>query len=199
MPNKSRRRNNKSRSVPLPISGGDRPVTIVGKTFLGVNATTGVAYVHLNPLGYSGSVSGFTLFPGQRLMYLAQAFEEFRFRRLTIILHPVPTTFTSGYVVGYSKVIGSAAPTTNEGIYEADASRYVSAGQTTSSTLIINPRTLRGGSRVWYQTTYNSGNDNLQDVAQGVIYSSNAGTSGGFTLEISYEIQFRGNDDPSGS
>jgi hypothetical protein len=200
MPNKRSRRTRAQnpRSLVLSISGTDQPVTIRGKTLLGINATSGVAYVHLNPLGYTGSVSGITLFPGQRLVYLASAFEEFRFKRLQIVLHPVPSSFTSGYVVGYSKVIGAAVPTTSEGIYEADSSRYISAGQTTPQTLTINSRTLKGGSRVWYQTNYISSNDSIQDVAQGVIYTSNAGTSGGFTLEIAYEIQFRGNDDPSG-
>jgi hypothetical protein len=182
------------------LSGVDQVITLHGKTFFAITGTTGVPFVYLSPLVPTSLQSGISLFPGARLNYLAQAFEEFRFTRLVFKLHPVPAAFTSGYVIGYNKTTAaSSTPTTNEGIYEADSSRYISAAETTSQMMVIPPRVLRGGLRVWYKTQYNSSNDSLDDCFQGVIFTSNAGSSGGFTLEVGYTLQLRGNDDPSGT
>lgn len=197
MPKRSSRPRPKRKSKTSPVqllSGTDQVVTINGKTFLFITATTGVASLNLNPL--STGVVGMSGLGG-RLAALATCFEEFRFTSLVFKLAPVPTSFTSGYTVGYTKVVPATSPTTAEGIYQADASRYISAATTNPQLLVVPRRVLLGGLRTWYKNTYNSGEDDAQDAFQGVFYSSNAGTSGGFTLECGYTIQFRGNDDPT--
>lgn len=198
MPQRRRtKRKKKSISPSMLLSGVDQIVTIHGKTFLAISGTTGVPFIYLSPT--TTNLSGTSLFPGARLQLLGSAFEEFRFTKLIIKMHPVPSSFTSGYTVGYDKVAATTPPTTAEGIYEADASRYISAAETTSQMLIISPRVLRGGLRAWYKTTYLSSNDAVEDSFQGVLYFSNAGTSGGFTCEVGYSLQLRGNNNPSGS
>jgi hypothetical protein len=130
---------------------------------------------------------------------LSSCFEEFRFTRLIFKMHPVPTAFNSGYVIGYTKVDPVTAPTTSEGIYQSDVSRYISAGETVSQIMTVSPQVLKGGLRNWYKTSYTSATDDVDDSFQGVFFASNAGTSGGFTVEVGYTVQFRGNDDPSSS
>jgi hypothetical protein len=199
MPNKNRRRRNKrsnaSKSVSpnLLLSGMDQVVTVHGKTFMFITATSGVAQFLLNPSSAGTGISSL----GGRLSTLATCFEEFRFIKLVFKLSPTAASSALGYTIGYSKTIPNTAPTTAEGIYQADSSRYISSGTTVPQTLVIPTHVLRGGLRTWYKCQYNSTEDDLEDCNQGIFYSSNAGTTGGFTIECGYTIQLRGNDDPT--
>jgi len=192
-PRRTRRKRGKTVSPQQLLSGTDQIVTINGKTFLFITATSGVANLNLNPAQTGTGMSSL----GGRLSALASCFEEFRFTRLVFKLSPVPTSFTSGYTIGYTKVVPNSSPTTAEGIYQADASRYMGAATTNPQMMTVPRRVLTSGLRTWYKCIYNSGEDDAEDCFQGVFFSSNAGTSGGFTIECGYTIQFRGNDDPT--
>jgi len=199
MPNKNRRRRNGGRNRPRTVSpnqllsGMDQIVTVHGKTFLFITATSGVAQFLLNPTTTGTGISSL----GGRLAALGSCFEEFRFTKLVFKLSPTAASSAIGYTIGYCKAIPNTAPTTAEGIYQADSSRYISSGTTVPQMLVIPSRVLQGGLRTWYKLQYNGTEDDLEDCNQGIFYSSNAGTTGGFTIECGYTIQFRGNDDPT--
>jgi hypothetical protein len=65
------------------------------------------------------------LFGGSRLATFADLYQEFRFRRISIKMHPATTSagVKSDYVISYAKTLTTAAPSTLLDAYQLPSSR----------------------------------------------------------------------------
>jgi len=185
-----RRRNARggSRSRSQTLSGSDRTENVPGKFLLSVALPSGTASLAV-PLSLDSL--------GPRLVALGNVFQEHRFVKLRIVLHPgfnTGATTRTSYVVSYYKVIPVTPPVTVANAYSGAVSRYHDVGDTLPITMSLNRSVLMNTVRPWFINGAPSGSE-LLDSQQGVLFVVNGGnvTNGlSVNLEISYLVQLRG-------
>jgi hypothetical protein len=170
------------------ISGSDRITRFTGKCLLQPSLASAT------PVQIAITASSTAL--GARLKALGDVFEEFRFRRIVVKMHPSGTA-ASSYVMTYFKTIPStitgATITTD---YEGTASRLSAGTETVPQTLLLNKSVLLGGLRTWYDTDTTS--SDVEDSVQGVfVLTTNQATAFTLIIEIGYDVEFRGATTPT--
>jgi hypothetical protein len=164
------------------LSGVDIPVTFTGKALLQPSiSNTGPTQI---------AVTAASTAIATRLKALGDCFEEFRFKKVVVKMHPSGAAASSYSVSYHKKEVTTLSAATFATSYEATASRTSVGTDTVPQTLALPPSVLRGGLRVWYAT---DSTEEVDDFAQGVlIITTNAATAFTPVLEIGYEIEFRG-------
>jgi len=175
--------------TPNLLNGTDKTITLSGKYLINQTLGTTVADLGLNPKNF-----------GTRLSTYTGLFQEFRFRRITIKMHPATTSggARSDYVVSYSKALTTTAPASLVDAYQLPCSRLSAQTDTVPQTFKIDMATLRNGPRVWYNCDSPSGTES-QDQVQGFLNFIGTLAASSAELEIGYEIQFRGQTTPADS
>jgi hypothetical protein len=162
----------------------DKTITIVGR-FLW-EPTVSTTQVTL-PLTIDSGVFG------PRLQSIGSCFQEFRFKRILVKLHPASSSMSvrQNYVVAYSKALAFTAPTTMADAYQLANSRLSSLNDTIPQTLMLNSQILRQGTRVWYDCAGSTSGVSANDATQGNLFVIGDGSCLP-QIEVSYTIQFRG-------
>jgi len=168
------------------LNGVDKTVIVTGKHLVSVipQPSTGI---NVTPQSF-----------GSRLTTLGTVYQEFRFRGITIKIHPPGTSATTSYIVSYFKTLPTTLPTSSNDFYQATASRLVANTDTVPQILVLRAPHLKNNVRPWFNCKET--NDENLDYTQGAIYFYNtAGLTSTVPLiqvEIGYEIEFRGPTDP---
>jgi hypothetical protein len=179
-------------------SGKDRTITITGKCLLQVSVPVANDLI-LFPLCVANNGVIATLL-GDRVAAFSDVFQEFRFNRLSVKLHPGVATggVRSDIIAVYSKLIpGGSVPATlpMTDLYELDASRILSAQITVPQMLSLGPDLLKSGLRIWY-SCQDTGLE-LPDYCNGTLIFSADLTDTTFLVEIGYSVSFRGDTAPA--
>lgn len=179
-----------------PLSGTDRLVTVTGKTLLQIAVPLPNDVITF-PLATANDTALVSLL-GDRVQAFSNVFQEFRFNRVVLKIHPATQTggVRADQLVAYSKVLLSVSSVPLVDLYELDCSRFLSFEITVPQTLAIGPSVLRSGLRQWYSCQGGTAID-LVDLCNGALYFSADGTDVTFTVEMSYSISFRGDTSPS--
>jgi len=152
-------------------------VRIGGKVLFAPAASTSVVEQALTPVNT-------TLF-GDRLTYLADCFQLFRFVKMEILLHPANEVLTVAYDLVNDAV---ATPTTTAELLELGTSTMVAAYEHVSRPLKLF-RSNMSSVPVWFALRTED-NDNRVS-RQGNIFYVNGGNSAANLMEISYIIEFK--------
>jgi len=164
----------------LLTSGKDPIVKSDAKVLTIINV--GNSVLQLNPGQFAGTtING-----------LSASYEEFRFTRIEITIHPSTPIGVDNLVIGYNKTLPRVPPTSFASGYNCAASRVISSTETTPVSLILDRKMLSGGTRVWYNTQAVIGDTEEDDYFQGVITVITASTAAvTWLMEIAVVCEFR--------
>jgi len=175
------------------FSGVDKVVVINGKTLISFIIPSG------------SSAENFPVSPvqlGTRLTALATCFQEFRFTRLDLKLHPysVGTSVASSttLALGYFKALNGGSAINQQDVYQSPVSRFITIDDTVPVSMPIGRSNLLGGVRPWYKNFGDTGDEN-EDKFQGeFVIAANTAVSANlsYVVECSYSVEFRGACDP---
>jgi len=164
----------------LLTSGRDPIVRAAGKVLTTI--VVGNSSLNLNPGQFAGTtING-----------LSASYEEFRFTRIEITIHPSNPIGVNNLIIGYNKTLPRVPGTGFAAVYNSAASRLIAASETSPVTFILDRKMLLGGTRVWYNTQAVPTETEEDDYFQGVITaitSSTAGTT--WLMEIAVVCEFR--------
>lgn len=131
-----------------------------------------------------------------RLAQIAEAFQYYRFSKITVSLFPCKTaTNDSAVSVGYIPRTPNTAPATHYEVCTLPASAHKSHSQTVPARMMVSKNVLLGDAPLkWYQTVV--GTEDTQWEIQGVVYfASNvvsAAVANNFYFIIEGICEFKG-------
>jgi len=169
------------------INGSDRTITVRGKYLINLSLGTSAAAIALNLKTM-----------GARLTTYGTLYQEFRFKRIQVKMHPAETAsaIRSDYGLAYIKTLNTAAPSSISDLYQLPVSRVSTQAETVPVSLMVNENTLRQGTRVWYNTQGPAGTE-VDDQNQGAFYFIGSLAASNAFIEIGYEVQLRGQTTPT--
>lgn len=184
---KGKGRRGRNRRSNVSVSGVDRTETIPGKILIPVTIAAGGVPVAI-PLAVDSM--------GARLTALGNVFQEHRFTKLTVVLHPAFTAAAGGtrasYAVAYFKVPPLTPPVTVPNAYSGAVSRYHDVGDTIPVRLSLSRSVLMNNVRPWFINNSAVGSETLDSI-QGVLYIVPLLATGlSVNLEFAYNCQMRG-------
>lgn len=183
---KGKGRRGRNRRSNVSVSGADRTETIPGKILIPVTIAAGGVPVAI-PLAVDSM--------GARLTALGNVFQEHRFTKLTVVLHPGFTAAAgtrASYAVAYFKVPPLTPPVTVPNAYSGAVSRYHDVGDTIPVRLSLTRGVLMNNVRPWFINNSAAGSETLDSI-QGVLYIVPLLATGlSVNLEFAYSCQMRG-------
>ncbi len=139
------------------------------------------------------NANGGSVFPcqpdqmGQRLLYLSDAFGNYRFTRLRFTIYPKGVENAHGLLIGPTDLAATQV-TSAQVPFQCAFSQYLSSTQTTPVTMEIPPGALRKGQQPWYLTEGSNASADSEVQCTLISYYGTVSTS--VYLAIDYTIEF---------
>jgi len=175
-------------------TGRDRTCMVFGKTLQPFQILTGntTAFISFNPANF-----------GTRLTALGSVFQQFRFKKVRLVLHPftfgTASASVTSIVIAYAKIPPKGSVTNQNDAYQFPASRIITDDETVPVVMNLSEDILLRGTRSWWECNPASGDD-PEDSNQGqfLLVSNPAITANTtFSVEIGYELELRAPCDPN--